>query len=360
MVDDSAEKAVTKGAKKIDFLVGHALVVAIANYPHVRPLPTAVLNDGTDLVAVLGAREYCAFDPLNVRELIDDQATLANLRTELDRLAAGTTSSDTVVLYFSGHGYRAADGTSALVPFDTDLNRMPETLLGEYELSEKLASIKARRMLVLIDACHAGGAGALKSTQPGEFGISEKSMARLAEGAGRVLIASSRATEKSHILPGAHNSLFTNHLLAALKGATPSSGDGVVRVFEVFNYVAEKVRANLADQHPIFKAADLEDNFPIALRRGGDKSVDLSPAVPSLQGLFADLYPSGPGDQDIWIRAGGDISRLKLQGTGRSNWFAALRTLELGGGGSNISRRSLIDAALDDYPHHLELRREVS
>jgi metacaspase-1 len=92
-------------------------------------------------------------------------------------------------------------------------------------------------------------------------------------------------------------------------------------------------------QHPIFKASDLEDNFPVALDRGGTKSAGLgrqaSERWRELEQILADLNPAGPTDQDIWARAGGDPSRLKLSGTGRANRFAALRTLKLGGGAWN-------------------------
>jgi len=128
----------------------------------------------------------------------------------------------------------------------------------------------------------------------------------------------------------------------------------------VFNYVAEQVARSVPGrQHPIFKASDLESNFPIALERGGAKTVYSQPGASAgwreLETIMADLYPAGPNDQDIWARAGGDISRLKLNATGRANWFSAIRTLKLGGGGAGISRRALVEAALDDYPHHPEL-----
>ena len=70
---------------------------------------------------------------------------------------------------------------------------------------------------------------------------------------------------------------------------------------------------------------------------------------------MSDLYPTGPTDQDIWARAGGDLSRLTLTGTGRANWFSALRTLQLGGGGHGIRIRTLLETALADFPHHFEL-----
>ena len=50
-------------------------------------------------------------------------------------------------------------------------------------------------------------------------GLDLKTYGVLAEGKGRVLLASSRANEVSLILPGKKNSLFTHYLLDALKGA---------------------------------------------------------------------------------------------------------------------------------------------
>src|SRR3954452_1151258 len=84
---------------------------------------------------------------------------------------------------------------------------------------------------------------------------------------------------------------------------------------------------------------------PGNLTRSGLKT----PEGVSLHAGWYDLYPAGPTDQDIWARAGGDVSRLKLSGTGRANWFAALRVLKLGGGGQNITRQSLLKAALNDF-----------
>jgi hypothetical protein len=167
------------------------------------------------------------------------------------------------------------------------------------------------------------------------------------------------------VLGGSRNSVFTQHLLEALKGEGQKTGDGLIRVFEIFNHVSEKVKQAVpGKQHPTFKASDLEDNFPVALDHGGKKSP--SPRISishsdefskwqQLEGILANLYPLGPTDQEIWNRAGGDLSRIQLGSTGRANWFAALRTLRRGGGGEHISRESLLRAALADFPHHPEL-----
>ena len=71
--------------------------------------------------------------------------------------------------------------------------------------------------------------------------------------------------------------------------------------------------------------------------------------------LAATLYPSGPSERSIWMRSGGDLSTLSLDGAGHAQWWSALRELGLGGGGIGISFNTLITAMLEDYPNHLEL-----
>lgn len=248
-----------------------------------------------------------------------------------------------------------------MLPVDCDPGDLSATVLLEAEFSSLLANIKARRVVVFVDACHSGGAGSFKAVgNIANFGFNEKSLDRLAHGTGRVLIASSRASETSLVLAGASNSLFTEHLVGGLRGAARTHGDGLIRIFEIFNYVAEKVRgAAPGRQHPIFKASSLEDNFAIALDQGGakgtavgQKSTVSSSIRRELEEILSDLYPTGPLDQEIWARSGGDVSRLRLTGTGRANWFAAIRLLQQGGGGANISQSTLVQEALQDFPHH--------
>lgn len=349
-----------------DFATGHAIVIGVANYRNVSRLPEAVLNDARDVAAVLKSNAYCGYDARNVHLLLDGDATLERIREVLALVAEASEPDDTVVIFFSGHGAclgDPADPESALLSVECDTRKLGTTSLSEAEFSSALQRFVVQRLLVFIDACHSGGAGSFKSRREGELpglGYSEKSLGRLAQGTGRVLIASSRASEESIVFSNARNSVFTSHLLDALHGRARTSGDGVVRVFEIFNHISEMVKRDVPGcQHPIFKASDLEDNFAVALNRGGAKTdapvsgFGAAPEVWSqLEELMPGLYPAGPTDQEIWARAGGDPSRLHLNDTGRVAWFKALRMLRRGGGGAGISREKLVGTALEDYPHH--------
>lgn len=160
------------------------------------------------------------------------------------------------------------------------------------------------------------------------------------------------------------NSLFTHFLLSGLKGAVHHKNDGVVRVLDLFSYVAEEVPKK-ATQHPVLKA-NTQDNFPIALLRGGLKGAGTlqssSEIIPShtkgatLESIFSALYPAGPTDAEVWSRAGGDLFALKPGLPGKAAWHSAIRMVRQGGGGAEISIASLIAIAIDDYPKNEDLK----
>lgn len=337
-----------------------ALLVGVAGYRNVTPLPQAVHHDVDDIAAVLRDPGVGAYASDAVQVLKDGEATNAGLRQAFAHLAAALAPQDSFLLYFSGHGYRDTSQTeqpSYLIAEDSRLDALDSTAIRDDELLGLLRALPSQRQVVILDSCHAGGIGTLKSAGHELLnGVSEKSVARLAEGRGRVVLGSSREDEVSLILKGERNSLFTGSLLRALCGGANDRGDGAIGVFDLFSFVAADVPKH-GDQHPVFKADNLEENFAVALKPASSKTVARPTTAAGWSGaaeILAKLYPLGPTQSEIWLRAGGDLSRLSLNGHGVAQWHAALMTVERGGGG--VSLPVLLDAALDDFPGNRELR----
>jgi hypothetical protein len=269
------------------FQDGYALIVGIANYPKVRRLPKTVLKDAQDVDRLLRSQAHCGYADANVRLLLDEQATANDIRAGLHWLAGTAGPGDTALIFFSGHGGQVESGPQAgnyLIPYDCDPANLSGTAIPGEELTGLLRHVQAQRLMVLFDACYSGGAGEPKDLGLGQTdfksGLEEGYYERLAQGTGRVIMASSRSDETSLVLRGMENSLFTHYLLESLRGNARTRGDGLIRVFDVFDYVSEEVPGR-GPQHPIFKATDLENNFPVALYLGG-KQVEpgTRPALP--------------------------------------------------------------------------------
>jgi hypothetical protein len=305
------------------FSRGYALIVGISDYAYVSGLPTTIIQDAQNVSSLLRDPAYCAYPETQVRILLDGQATTAGFRAALQWLAAECQAEDTAVLYFSGHGGRPENGDLSdnyLILQDTNPANLAETAVSGTEFTHLLQQIRANRLLVLFDCCHAGGVGQVSKDRLApkialKSGLDESLYDRLGQGRGRAIIASSRSDELSYVLPGMANSLFTHYLLDGLRGQAPTRGDGLLRLFDLFDYLSQNVNQCHPAQHPILKA-ELEDNFPIALYVGG-KRVGTETAVtsplhePNLQNPLH--LPLEPVEKAVLVRLFAGYERVVLK-----------------------------------------------
>jgi hypothetical protein len=297
----------------------HALVIGIADYATIRPLPAT--RDAEGIAALLKDASACGYPEGNVRLLRDREATGPAIRAALADLARRCDADSTAFVYFSGHGGQIESGPDAgqyllpadvVWPADADLAR---TAIAGAEFTAALNAIPARKLLVILDCCHAGGLGETKGLDDGpppRPGLSDRYLDQLKSGSGRAILASSRASEVSYVRAGEHYSVFTRHLLDGLRSGARGDG-GVIRVCDLFHYVTGAVSRDEPRQHPVFKA-ELEENFPVALFRGG-QTPPREPATRPADGFVYDVFLSYR-DQDpdrTWVRRT-LYPRLKAEG----------------------------------------------
>jgi hypothetical protein len=238
-----------------------------------------VLNDAQQIYNILVDPNLCGYQPANVTLLRDQDATKAAIVQAFADLTARCDQNSTVFFYLSSHGGRVESGPQAgeyILPVDTVYSSgetIAQTAIRGDDFTAMLQGIPARKVLVVFDCCHSGGIGQPKDAAAPAIkaGLSQDYYEKLKAGKGRVILASSRDDEYSWVLPGAANSLFTEQLLGGLRGGIASE-DGMIRIFDVFEYVQPKVTAAQSNQHPIFKA-EVEENFPVSLYVGGKKGV---------------------------------------------------------------------------------------
>jgi hypothetical protein len=297
----------------------HALVIGIADYENIRKLPK--VQDAEDLAAALVDPALCGYDPKNVTILLEQDATRDKIRVAFEALKGRCNADSTVFLYFSGHGGQIKKGTNkgqyllpveVIYPGDDDLAR---TAISGTELTEALRAIKAKRLTVVLDCCHAGGIGEprdLGSAEQVAIGLSDGYLNQLKSGAGRVIISATRETDPAYVRHGAKYGVFTGHFLEGLRGAARGEG-GVIRILDLYTYVQEKVVADQPNQRPVLKV-ELEENYPIVLYRGG-KAPAFKPIERHEDGFEYDVFLSyRHQDPDkTWVRKT-LYPRLKAEG----------------------------------------------
>jgi O-acetyl-ADP-ribose deacetylase (regulator of RNase III) len=225
----------------LPFRSAHALVIGISAYPG-RSLPNAA-NDARAVFDLLVDPDFGGYPRENVTLLLDQAATGKRVRRAFQDLAARTSPDSTLFIYFSGQGSRVGDGSSVDGLALLADGGTPEALSGS-QINQALDVIPTRHVLVVAD-CSYGGVG-------------------IRGGSGRVILSAAEPGEHAYDKPEYIHGVFTRHLLEALRGGAATSDDGLIRVFDVYEYVHEHVtrETDIGRQRPTL-GADPSDNFPI-------------------------------------------------------------------------------------------------
>ncbi|QDU61482.1 Caspase domain protein [Planctomycetes bacterium Pan216] len=189
--------------------------------------------------------QYCGYDADNVLLITDRQQKAhlrpmkRNLTTQVRDWLSYPGEEDTVLVYFSGHGFidRAAQGY--LAPQDCDRDALIKTALRTQELRDMLNECKAKQKILILDCCHAGAAKGDEGTEA----VSNPTLSKVFEDAkGLMTIASCTSNEKSQEWSTLKHGLFTYFLAEGLRGSADRDGDRIVDADELYRYTYQKVR----------------------------------------------------------------------------------------------------------------------
>jgi helicase len=230
-----------------------SLFIGIDRYesPLISNLSCSV-RDAQALHGLLGDAFSATESTLLVNEAATRAAILVALQ-DLQRSAPG----DVVMISFSGHG----SDSHHLITYDADPLRLDETAIHLDALTDLFARIPARNVLLLLDCCFAGGAGAKVFHAP----IATKSPASASalldkiSGSGRVIFTAATAEQEAIEDRRRGHGLFTFFILEALRGAPEVIRGAYVPLLSLFEFVTRSVvqaaRQIRHEQEPTLKGA---------------------------------------------------------------------------------------------------------
>lgn len=246
------------------FSHGYALLVGVG-----ADLPVTI-RDAQAIQHILSDPEHCAYPPGQIRLLTEQQANRGGILAGLDWLieCVQQDAKATVIVYFSGHGGFSPD--YHLVPYGYDSRQLAATAISGDEFTQKLRAIEAQKLLLLLDCCHAAGMAVAKGANFRRAPFPPDLPKALAQGEGRVFIASSRGDEASST--GTPYSVFTQALREGFAGYGSATRDGYAYIGDIALHVGRLVPARTNDQqHPVLDM-HRADNFPVAYYAGGAKT----------------------------------------------------------------------------------------
>lgn len=275
------------------FSQGHALLIGVGTYQHMADVNVPItVKDAQALHQVLGDTTLCGYPANQVKLLHDEETTRTGLMAALDNLAAATKAESTVVFYYAGHGEYGTDGNYYLSTYDSQRQGaqiVAGTGLSEAELIAKLRAIKAKRLLLIFNACHAGAISPNLSIAPptslGNTAPPEEALdAILSTGEGRIIMTACRPQQKSWVGNG-QLTLFTQALVEGLRGqGYVANSSGYISAFGLYEHLYATVKERAADlgrqQEPEFTVLRGVGPFPIAIFKGATSLGAFDPQEP--------------------------------------------------------------------------------
>jgi uncharacterized caspase-like protein len=158
------------------------------------------------------------------------------------------------MIYFAGHGSPEspdAPNNLFLLPFDANYDDIATTGFPMWDIETALKRfIKAKKVVVIADACHSGGVGqsydiARRGSRGIEINPISSGLQNLSKvGDGVAVISASddkQFSQESREWGGGHG-VFTYFLLKGLQGEADYNKDGRVTLGELIPYLSEQVR----------------------------------------------------------------------------------------------------------------------
>ncbi len=276
----------------------YALLTGINTYPDNIPVLANCINDVNDMKTILQASSM--YDIVNIYERKETAATKAAIISKIAEIAAAMNKYDSLLFFFSGHGY--ADGGEYICTYYDDPadQIVPSEFLSSAELATALqgvpdpnnANSSLINILVLLDACYSGNfidmqlSGAL--LDPGVTdcrlkcipnnsactaeNISFAKDLKATTGSHLTVMSASASNEESWDVSSLGNGVFTYYLTKGLGldhddlSTTPlplcmanTDNNSRIGIEEAHTYTAARVSARYSTQHP-----QLRDDYPDA------------------------------------------------------------------------------------------------
>jgi uncharacterized caspase-like protein len=233
----------------------HAVAIGINKYQQEVMNLKFAAPDARAMADLFRDRGRPLYGTVSITEIIDSQATKANIERSLQEIAGSAEPEDTLIVFIAGHGTMVGQ-RYYFVPYDFEPkaasldNDVRDQGLAADVLADAVASVPALRRLLVLDTCASGGALGIGRQGHNPFAF-HGAMEQLGQKQGVFTIAAASASEEAQEIEELGHGVLTYALLAGLRAVRggplvgqsvrPNSVAGTVDVLDWLSYAAGQV-----------------------------------------------------------------------------------------------------------------------
>lgn len=220
------------------------LSVGVNDYWDSRLQLNYAASDATAIAKAFEQAGAGLYETVETKVLLDDAVTLAGLDAAFADLSQKVRPRDVFVLFMAGHG-QTEQGRYYFLPQDfryENAASVASSGIDQEQFQEWLATIAARKSVLLYDTCESGTLTAEGTLTVATRGLEEvAALERMTRAMGRTVLSAS--TDTTPALEGYQgHGIFTYALLTAL-GQGDADADGAIAVTELASVVDREVPA---------------------------------------------------------------------------------------------------------------------
>lgn len=196
--------------------------------------------------------EGSLYGKVEVKSLLNEHASLINIKKGLSWLEREATQKDVIILFISSHGALDNKGNLFILPTDFQSSDLFATGLDINQVTEGIEGTPCKK-LIFLDACHSGQSGfnLLESASIKALNVNQAVEELVGGQAGVTVMSSSSGKEFSYENASWKHGAFTKGILEGLDGRADYNHDELISLLELNLYVTERVKElTRGQQHP--------------------------------------------------------------------------------------------------------------
>ena len=245
----------------------YAVMIGVSDYADPELRLGYAAADARGFAEALKRQNGGLYSDVEVRTLVDNDASRANVLDALEWLDAAVTSRDVGMVLIAGHGLTDEKGLYWFLPSDAVPKRLGATAVSQEDIRRDMSAIAGKAILFL-DTCHANRAVAARGLGPAGVDVASLVNDFSKTENGLITFAASQGAELSQESPAWSHGAFSLALIEGIEGKADLLHNGMITVSELDAYIAERVKTlTEGHQHPVMSRPNTIPDFAFAVAK---------------------------------------------------------------------------------------------